>query len=183
MALLHLAAEKHVGTDVEIVGEREILVDRLDPDPAGVHRACEGDARAVEEDLALFCLVDAGDAFDERRFSRNPSFANSLRVSLNNIYIGREGTMSSDNKQRTCMRHHTVAKPKKADICNTNPALPGSDFCETHLYHRNNLCSVQACSGPPHTPGMRFALCKNHGIRVQGRQDTLPLRMAGGPVQ
>jgi len=36
IALLDLAAEEDVGADIEIVGEREVLVDRLDALPAGV---------------------------------------------------------------------------------------------------------------------------------------------------
>ena len=37
-----LAAEEDVGADVEIVGQRQVLVDRLDADLAGVARSCAG---------------------------------------------------------------------------------------------------------------------------------------------
>ena len=69
-ARLHLAAEEDVGADVEIVGEREVLIDRLDPGATSVHRACERNGAAVEDDLAVFRGVDAGDAFDKRRLAR-----------------------------------------------------------------------------------------------------------------
>ncbi len=69
-ARLDLAAEENVCADVEIVGERQVLVDRLDPDAARVHRARELDWLAVEDDLAVFRRMDAGDAFDEGRLAR-----------------------------------------------------------------------------------------------------------------
>ena len=69
-ALLDLAAKKNVGADVEIVGEREVLIDRLNAHPARVHGRCEHGRPAVEGDRALFRVVDAGDAFDEGRFAR-----------------------------------------------------------------------------------------------------------------
>ena len=48
-----LAAEVHVLDDVEVVAEREILVDDLDPELGGVLRAVDRDGLAVEADLAL----------------------------------------------------------------------------------------------------------------------------------
>ena len=69
-ARLDLAAEEDVGPDVEVVGEREVLVDRLDPDAARVHRAGELNLFAVEDDLAVFRRVNTGDAFDQRRLAR-----------------------------------------------------------------------------------------------------------------
>ena len=52
-----LAAEIHVLDDVEVVAEREVLVDDLDPEPDRVLRARDVDGVALEEDLAL---VEAG---------------------------------------------------------------------------------------------------------------------------
>ena len=69
MAALQLAAEEDVGGDVEVVGQREVLVDRLDPVAAGVDRAGEADGLAVQADLALVGGVDAGDALDQRRLA------------------------------------------------------------------------------------------------------------------
>ena len=64
-----LAAEVHVLDDVEVVAEREILVDDLDPELGGVLRAVDRDRLAVEEDLAAVGVVDAGDALDQRRLA------------------------------------------------------------------------------------------------------------------
>src|SRR5271170_3856660 len=68
-ARLDLAPEKDVGADVEIVGEREVLIDGLDSGVPRVHWACERDRSAVEQDFAIIRRVDAGDAFDQRRFA------------------------------------------------------------------------------------------------------------------
>src|SRR5690606_12185614 len=55
--------------DVEVVEEREVLVDRLDAVVAGPGGAGDRHPLAVEEDLALVELVDAGDGLDERRLA------------------------------------------------------------------------------------------------------------------
>ena len=52
-----LAAEVHVLDDVEVVAEREVLVDDLDPELGRVLRARDVDGLALEEDLAA---VEAG---------------------------------------------------------------------------------------------------------------------------
>ena len=64
-----LAPEEHVGDDVEVVGEREILVHDLDPELGGVARAVDVDRLALEEDLALVERVDPDDALDQRRLA------------------------------------------------------------------------------------------------------------------
>src|SRR5581483_3724134 len=66
---LRLPAQVHVLDDVEVVREREILVDDLDPELRGLLRAVHGHRLAVEEELALVHRVDAGDALDERRLA------------------------------------------------------------------------------------------------------------------
>ena len=58
---MRLAAEVHVLDDVEVVAEREILVDDLDPEPRGVLRAVRCDVLALEEDLAAVGGMNAGD--------------------------------------------------------------------------------------------------------------------------
>ena len=68
--LLDLAAEEDVGADVEIVGEREVLINRLDAVAARIHRRRERDRRAVEDDLAVVGLVDSRHTFDQRRLAR-----------------------------------------------------------------------------------------------------------------
>ena len=64
-----LAAQVHVLHDVEVVAEREILVDDLDPELRRVLRTVDRDGLAVEEDLAGVVAVDPGDALDERRLA------------------------------------------------------------------------------------------------------------------
>ena len=64
-----LAPEVHVLDDVEVVGEREVLVDDLDAEVRGVLRPVDVDRRALEEDLAAVDRVDAGDALDQRRLA------------------------------------------------------------------------------------------------------------------
>ena len=59
-----LAAEEHVRDDVEVVGEREVLVDDLDPELGGVARTVDDDRRPVEPHLALVEGVDPDDALD-----------------------------------------------------------------------------------------------------------------------
>ena len=67
--VVHLAAEVHVLDDVEVVAEREILVDDLDPEPRRVLRAVDRDRLAVEEHLARVDRVDPRDALDQRRLA------------------------------------------------------------------------------------------------------------------
>ena len=67
--VVRLAAEVHVLDDVEVVAQREILVDDLDPELRRVLRAVDRDRLAVEEDLAAVGVVDAGDALDQRRLA------------------------------------------------------------------------------------------------------------------
>ena len=50
--VVRLAAEVHVLDDVEVVAQREVLVDDLDPELGGVLRAVDRDRLAVEDDLA-----------------------------------------------------------------------------------------------------------------------------------
>ena len=64
-----LAAEVHVLHDVEVVAQREILVDDLDPEAAGVLRPVDLDLTALEDDLAAVRRVRSGDALDQRRLA------------------------------------------------------------------------------------------------------------------
>ena len=61
-----LAAEEHVLDDVEVVAQREVLVDDLDAQRAGVARRVHGDRAALEEVVAGVDRVRAADALDER---------------------------------------------------------------------------------------------------------------------
>jgi hypothetical protein len=61
-----LTAQVHVLHDVEVVAEREVLVDDLDAEVRGVLRAVDRDGLALEEDLPAVCGVCAGDALDQR---------------------------------------------------------------------------------------------------------------------
>ena len=64
-----LPAQEHVRYDVEVVGEREVLVDDLDAEVRGVPRAVDIDMAALESDLALVEGVDPDDALDQGRLS------------------------------------------------------------------------------------------------------------------
>jgi hypothetical protein len=65
-----LAPEVHVLHHVEVVGEREVLIDDLDPEPRGVLGPVHLHHFPVEDDLALVDRMDAGDALDQRRLAR-----------------------------------------------------------------------------------------------------------------
>ena len=54
-----LASQVHVLHDVEVVAQREILVDDLDPEPRGVLRPVDLDLMALEDDLAAVRRVRA----------------------------------------------------------------------------------------------------------------------------
>ena len=60
-------AEEHVLDDVQVVGQRQILVDGLDPQRGGVPGAPDVDRPPLEEDLAMVRLVHAGDSAGEHR--------------------------------------------------------------------------------------------------------------------
>ncbi len=64
-----LTAEIHVLDDVEVVAEREILVDDLDPEPGSVLRPVDVHLFPLEQDPAAVSGVSAGDALDERRLA------------------------------------------------------------------------------------------------------------------
>jgi hypothetical protein len=66
---LFLASEEHVRDYVEVVAEREVLVDRLDPEPRRVGRAVDLDLAALEEDLPVVGLVGSRDRLDQRRLA------------------------------------------------------------------------------------------------------------------
>ena len=64
---VQLSAEVHVLDDVQVVSQREVLIDDLDAEMNGVLRASYVDERPVEVDLAVVEGVDAGGALDQRR--------------------------------------------------------------------------------------------------------------------
>ena len=64
-----LASEEHVARGVDVVGEGEPLVDRLDPVLLGVAGEVDGDRFAVDEDLARVRRVGAGERVDQRRLA------------------------------------------------------------------------------------------------------------------
>ena len=61
-----LAAEEQVGGGVEVGGEREVLVDGLDAERAGLERRGDRHRPALEEDLAGVGRLDARQALHER---------------------------------------------------------------------------------------------------------------------
>lgn len=64
-----LAAEEYVGGGRQIVGQREVLIDDLDPDRAGVDGPVEMDRTATEADFAMAGAEIAGDDLDQRRLA------------------------------------------------------------------------------------------------------------------
>ena len=64
-ALGDLAAEEQVVDDVEVVAEREVLVDDLDAEGVGLLRVGDRHRAAVEDVVAGVEPVDAGDPLDE----------------------------------------------------------------------------------------------------------------------
>ena len=64
-----LPAEEHVLDDVEVVRQREVLVDRLDAEPGGIARAVDLDRPAFPQELAVVDLVDPGDALRQDRLA------------------------------------------------------------------------------------------------------------------
>ena len=63
-------AEEHVLHDVQVVAQREVLVDGGDAEVGGVLRAVQVDRAALPEDLAVIRLPDAGDRLDQRALAR-----------------------------------------------------------------------------------------------------------------
>jgi hypothetical protein len=64
-----LPAQEHVLDDVEVVAQREVLVDRVDAEGSGVARGADAHRLALPVDLAAVRRVDAGDALDEHRLA------------------------------------------------------------------------------------------------------------------
>src|SRR5690242_1466012 len=72
------ATEKHVLHDVEVVRQREVLVDGLDTEARRVARAADVRLLAFPDELAMVDLIDARDAFGKHGFAR-PVIANERR--------------------------------------------------------------------------------------------------------
>jgi hypothetical protein len=64
-----LPAEEHVGHHVEVVGEREVLIDDLDAKLGRVTRTVDVYVLALVAHFALVERIDADNALDERRFA------------------------------------------------------------------------------------------------------------------
>src|SRR5208282_6109615 len=63
-----LAPKKHVGTDIQIIGECQVLINRFDTVRASLVRVIELDLLPfVSQDTAVR-RVNSGDYFDQRRF-------------------------------------------------------------------------------------------------------------------
>src|SRR5690606_20743713 len=65
-----LPTQEHVGHDVEVVAERQVLVDDLDAESGSVAGTVDADRAAVEPDLPGVDRVDPADALDQRGLSR-----------------------------------------------------------------------------------------------------------------
>ena len=73
-----LASEEHVLDDVEVVAQREILVDGLDPERGRVTRRADAHRLALPQDLAGVGRVDPGDALDQHRLAAPLSPASAV---------------------------------------------------------------------------------------------------------
>ena len=111
-----LAPEVHVLHDVEVVAEREILVDDLDPELRRVLRAVDRDRLAVEEDLAVVHRVDAGDALDQRRLAgavvadeRHHLASAHLEVDVGQRLHGAERLGDTAKLEKGCVAHRGVS--------------------------------------------------------------------------
>src|SRR5262249_16632786 len=69
VSVLPFAAEKDVRRHVEIIGEREVLINRLDAFAARIDRCREMNRLAHEQDFSRIGLMYPRDAFDKRRFA------------------------------------------------------------------------------------------------------------------
>src|SRR4029077_10295535 len=65
----HLLAEEEIGDDVEVVAQREVLVDGRDAERGRILRPRDRDLPAVEIDRAVVGSVDAGDGLHHRRLA------------------------------------------------------------------------------------------------------------------
>ena len=63
--LYRLTAKENVVTDRQVVGQCQILVDRLNAAVAGFLRRGKGDALAVEKDITVIILKHPGDRLDQ----------------------------------------------------------------------------------------------------------------------
>ena len=61
--------EEHVLHDVEVVAEREVLVDGLDPERCGLARGADPHRAPLPEDLPRVGRMDPGDALDRHRLA------------------------------------------------------------------------------------------------------------------
>ena len=66
---VQLPAEVHVLDDVEVVGERQVLVDDLDAETGRLLGAGDGHRLPLPDQLALIDRVDPGDALDQGRLA------------------------------------------------------------------------------------------------------------------
>ncbi len=115
-----LASEVHVLDDVEVVAEREVLVDDLDPEASGVLGAVDGDGLAFEEDLALVVAVDACHALDQRRLAgavvadeRHHLSRAGLEVDVGQRLHGAERLGDASQLEKRCVAHGGSLIPQK----------------------------------------------------------------------
>ena len=76
-----LATEEEVVHDVEVVAQREVLIDDLDAERVGLLRVGDVHRLAVEEVFTRVERVDAGDALDERALARSVVTSESRHLS------------------------------------------------------------------------------------------------------
>src|SRR5262249_15488973 len=104
-----LASQVEVGDHVQVVAERQVLVDGGDPQLG--HVAWPGDVRgpALEAELAAIGEVDARDYFDQRRFAgaivsdqRHDLAGVDLEIDLGERLHGAEALADTPQLQQQC---------------------------------------------------------------------------------
>ena len=113
-----LAAEENVVADGQIVGQRQILIDRLDPIIAGFLRRGESNALAIEIDIALVILEDAGDRLDQRRLARTVVAGKGHDFSRENVERGVHNCMDAAEAFRDALTErmgpdYSTCRPRK----------------------------------------------------------------------
>ena len=148
--VVDLAAEVHVLHDVEVVAQREVLVDDLDPEPGGVLRPVDRDLLAVEVDLAGVERVDAGDALDQRRLAgavvadeRHDLARAHLEVDVDERLDRAEALRDAARLERRRRRGGRVSASSRRRLRSRTPGLPASAGARSERPRRIGLSYLQ----------------------------------------
>jgi hypothetical protein len=82
-------AEEHVLNDVQVVAQREVLIDRGDPQPLRVPRTVHVDRLPLPQDLPLVWSPDTGQSSDQNRLPGSVVSHQRSDLSARNLEINR----------------------------------------------------------------------------------------------